>query len=98
MGMCPYYLGLHFLVAYVEQFCYLEESAYPLVVGLAKLSICVQYLHIFVIQRDIRFWCITIFMFINGAYFFSCLFITVFQCNPREKLWDLEIPGTCLDY
>ena len=31
-------------------------------------------------------------------YFTVCLFITIFQCTPRAKIWNPELPGTCLNY
>lgn len=31
-------------------------------------------------------------------YFTACLFITIFQCTPRAKIWNPAIPGTCLNY
>ena len=31
-------------------------------------------------------------------YFSACLFITIFQCTPRAKIWNPTVPGTCLDY
>lgn len=31
-------------------------------------------------------------------YFTSSLFATIFQCSPRAKIWNPEIPGACIEY
>ena len=31
-------------------------------------------------------------------YFAACLFISIFQCVPRAKVWNPELPGSCVDY
>lgn len=31
-------------------------------------------------------------------YFTAFFFVTIFQCTPRAKIWNPELPGTCLRY
>ena len=31
-------------------------------------------------------------------YFVACFFTGIFQCTPRAKIWNPEIPGRCVDY
>lgn len=81
-----------------KQLANVWESLYQPVIATTKLSICLQYLSIFVLSREKKFWYLQTFIWINMLYFATVLFVTVFQCNPRAKIWNPEIPGACLDY
>lgn len=35
-------------------------------------------------------------MFANGGYYIAALFINIFACRPREKIWNPNTPGKCL--
>ena len=71
--------------------------AYPPIIALVKLSICLQFIHIFVVNRGKEFWCIHIFIWINISYFLALAFFSIFQCKPITKNWHPELPGRCLD-
>lgn len=77
----------------------ISEIMYPIIIALAKLSICIQFLHIFVPDHNTkRFWILQAFIWINMSWFFACFFISIFQCSPRERAWDPLVEGTCLNY
>ena len=76
---------------------YFVGVLYPPIIALVKLSICLQLIHIFVVNRGKEFWCIHIFIWTNMSYFVTLTFFSIFQCKPIAKYWDLELPGHCLD-
>ena len=63
-----------------------------------KLAIVLQLKRIFRgTKRDSVYWiCITI-MVVQTIYFIIAGIIVVAQCNPREKIWNPLLPGTCLN-
>lgn len=81
-----------------KQWVNVFEVLYPPLIGLTKLSICLQYAHIFVLNRDKRFWYLQGFMVVNTLYFIACFTVTIFRCSPRAKIWNPELPGTCVEY
>ncbi|KAF7884301.1 uncharacterized protein EAF02_004637 [Botrytis sinoallii] len=76
----------------------IAEVVYPPLIALTKLSICIQFLHIFVPERGIKYWGVQVFIWINMLYFVACFFVSLFQCLPREKIWNPTVRGTCLNY
>ncbi|TVY15619.1 hypothetical protein LARI1_G005456 [Lachnellula arida] len=75
------------------------EIIYSIIILLAKLSICLQLQHIFIPDHNTkRFWCLQVFIWINTSWFIACFFISIFQCNPRERIWNPTVKGTCLNY
>lgn len=32
----------------------------------------------------------------NGAFYMAYLFVGIFQCVPRRKIWDQSVPGKCI--
>lgn len=64
---------------------------------LAKLSILLQLQRIFTRQRNVVWWLCQISIFINLAFYIAMLFLSIFQCIPRERIWDpLLGSGTCI--
>ena len=55
---------------------------------MTRLSICFQFIRIFVIGHDARFWCIQGFIWINMMYYLACIFLNTIQCNPIAKNWN----------
>lgn len=63
-----------------------------------RASIILLYERIFAPNRISRLYIITQFMFyFNIATTIVLMFIFIFECIPRPKLWDPTIPGHCLD-
>ena len=74
------------------------EIFYPFLIAITKLSICLQFIQIFGLNRNKKFWFLQVFILVNLLYFTATVFITTFQCTPRAKIWNPTIPGTCLNY
>ena len=64
---------------------------------LAKLSVLLQLQKIFVVsRRQPVFFIIQALVWANVAFYLAYLFIDIFQCAPRHKIWDPTVPGKCI--
>jgi hypothetical protein len=66
-----------------------------------KLSILLQFLTIFVPERNLNraiFW--ATWITVGFITIFSALFIGIvaMACNPRSKIWNPFEPGTCINF
>lgn len=63
-----------------------------------KLSILLLILRIFLsVDRDIFFWITHLLIMVNSIFYIISFFVAIFLCSPREKIWNPDMPGTCLD-
>ena len=63
------------------------------------MSILTQYVRIFVPTRQgnaLMFWCTTALMLLNVIFYIIEFFLNIMQCSPRARLWNRELPGTCI--
>lgn len=64
---------------------------------LVKLAILIQLLRIFAPARTTKmYWACISLSIITVLFYIVCLFLRVFQCSPREKIWNPNVPGTCI--
>ncbi len=82
----------------LKQLSHILEILYHPFIAITKLSICLQFIRIFVVDRGTKFWFIQAFIWINMFYYLACLFVTILQCQPRAKSWNPSLPGHCLHY
>ena len=72
-------------------------TLYGPLVFFAKVSVLMQLQHIFVTHNQGPvFYLIQALMWANFAFYVSYLFVDIFQCVPRDKIWDSAIPGKCI--
>ncbi|MCJ1265579.1 hypothetical protein MMC22_005459 [Lobaria immixta] len=72
---------------------------YSFLIFIVKLSILLQYLNIFVPGRQGPLYYITLFLIWTNLIFYLVMgFCVLFQCIPREKIWDPLVPGKCLNF
>ena len=72
-----------------EQYVNYVIIVYGPLVFFAKLSVLLQLQHIFVIsRRQPIFFIIQALIWANLAFYLAYLFIDIFQCAPRRKIWD----------
>lgn len=65
---------------------------------LAKWAILLQLQRVFTVQpRDGTWWTVRILIWLSSIFYVTVGFIDVFQCNPREKIWDPTVPGHCFN-
>lgn len=82
----------------LKQLTHIIEILYHPLIAITKLSICLQFIRIFVVDHGTKFWSIQIFICVNMFYYLARFFISIFQCNPRAKIWNPTLPGHCLNY
>jgi hypothetical protein len=79
--------------------CNILETIYGPIIFVAKSSVIFQLQRIFCTgqRRNGIYW---LFQTLNAAtfgYYFSCLWTFIFQCWPREKIWNPDVEGRCID-
>jgi hypothetical protein len=84
-----------------SQWINIASILYGVVVALIKLSILLQYLRIFVPNRNANmplFVAIQIVIWIIGVFYFLDVVIELNQCNPRKRIWNpLMTTGHCIN-
>ena len=77
------------------------EIMYSVVILVAKLSILLLYLRLFVPARSQKTWAYYAIIFViifNIIFYTIATFIRAFCCTPRAKIWDPNLPGTCINH
>lgn len=82
----------------LKQLTHTIEILYHPLIAITKLSICLQFIHIFVVDRGTKFWSMQVFICANMFYYLARFFISIFQCSPSAKIWTPTLPGHCLNY
>ncbi len=63
----------------------------------AKLSVLLQLHHIFVVgHRQPVYLIVQILIWVHLTFYLAFLFVDIFQCIPRRKIWDPTVPGKCI--
>ncbi|KAI1661644.1 hypothetical protein F4813DRAFT_345177 [Daldinia decipiens] len=81
-------------------FACLTEIFYVIIVVCLKISILLDWIHIFVPTgtRNVFFWTCHILLWLNLLFYFTCLIAFNLACFPHKKIWDKTIEGGwCLD-
>lgn len=83
------------LIAY--QLCNIFQIHYVLTMGAAKYFICAHLKRIFCpSRRSVVWWVLQLLIAIHLMFYITCFFTFMFQCIPREKIWEVTIPGSCM--
>ncbi|KAI1753640.1 hypothetical protein F4782DRAFT_529522 [Xylaria castorea] len=66
---------------------------------LTKAAILLEFSHIFVAKphRSIFYWVCYGMIIANTALYITTILVITFACNPRERLWQPYLPGSCID-
>ena len=71
---------------------------YSLSVFFTKISILLLILRVFCsVRRDTGYWLTWILIVTNSIFYLMFFFIPIFECSPREKIWNKAVSGHCLD-
>ena len=69
---------------------------YGALICLAKISICLQYIRLFVGSHKGKTYWLSIFLIaFNVLFYLICSFLLAFQCHPRMKIWIPGMSGNC---
>lgn len=78
--------------------CNIVFVCYTATGGLAKTMVFLQLKKIFTTGAyDAVFWVIVGSLVANAMFYTAMLFLYIFTCWPREKIWNSAIEGRCLD-
>jgi hypothetical protein len=69
------------------------------IISLIKISIDLQLLRLFFppgVARTIFFKLLCIQIAVNLVLYTCVAFVQIFQCTPRQKIWEPQIEGKCL--
>ncbi|KAJ2994421.1 hypothetical protein NUW58_g1562 [Xylaria curta] len=86
------------LVNFVYIF-FVGANVYHVTLLLLKAAILLEWVHIFVPRgtRNVFFWTSYIILATSTVYYVVSLLVLNLSCTPRERYWDMSIPGTCLN-
>lgn len=78
--------------------CNVVFICYTAASGLAKTVVFIQLKNIFTTKfRGVVFLVIVGSLTANALYYTAMLFLYVFTCWPREKIWDQTAEGRCIE-
>ena len=71
---------------------------YCIAIASIKLSILLLITRIFLaVKRNALYWIMQVLMWVNTAFYSIAVFLAIFACRPRRKIWSPEIEGKCLE-
>ncbi|KAI9794021.1 MAG: hypothetical protein M1816_006646 [Peltula sp. TS41687] len=74
------------------------QLLYGPVVVFVKVAILLQFKRIFVVtKRSPMSYAIDIVLWLMVAFYFADLIVEIFHCIPREKIWNHQVPGRCVN-
>jgi hypothetical protein len=65
-----------------------------------KIAILLQLLDIFAppqVLRNLRWYTLWTLIGLNTAFFTTLMFVEIFQCVPRKKIWNPTVQGKCIN-
>lgn len=71
---------------------------YGAIIGITKISLLMFYRRVFspVRRSTLDIITITLMVIMGGFYSSNCL-VKIFECIPRNKIWDDTVPGKCVN-
>ncbi|KAI0406564.1 hypothetical protein F4802DRAFT_596261 [Xylaria palmicola] len=79
---------------------HISSTIYGICIFFIKLSILMQYIEIFMPNREplIMFWATIVLIVANFLFYSTSVFLEIFSCQPIDKAWNLLIKeGHCID-
>ncbi|KAL4906507.1 hypothetical protein BDW74DRAFT_176827 [Aspergillus multicolor] len=75
-----------------------SQILYAPLIFITKLSIFLLYLRVFAsARRGLTYISIQLLIWFNLAFYLANFFLKIFQCIPRAKIWNTELPGHCIN-
>ena len=76
----------------------IAQIIYAPAICLIKVALLLQLGEIFVPNRyTSRWWTLSILIACNLIIYIVFFFLEIFQCTPREAIWDFTVPGSCIN-
>ncbi|KAI1415377.1 hypothetical protein F5Y13DRAFT_187481 [Hypoxylon sp. FL1857] len=97
-----YGLGMHIAdlppgadIVMANKLSYANQPIYYTSVSLTKISILLFYFRLFPHNAyHIFLWAMMVFVGLTGLI---CSVVSIFQCSPVHKAWDVHVPGVCFN-
>lgn len=71
---------------------------YGVVILSTKLAILLLYRRVFVVNSgSLLDWVLRTFSAILILFYFATSVVKIWECTPREKVWNKSVPGTCVN-
>ncbi|KAF2260811.1 hypothetical protein CC78DRAFT_446529, partial [Lojkania enalia] len=81
----------------IMYYLHIMYCLYSPVTFAAKLSVLLQIKRIFTTkERSVVWWVVWGSIIANAIFYTGLFFSYVFQCWPREKIWNPSVPGKCV--
>ena len=91
------YTVLNFSLRYY-QWLNITSVEYAPTILCTKLAILFLYRRVFLPHRGTLFdWALRVFMAILVLFYIATAIVEIWECTPREKIWNKSSPGTCVD-
>ena len=75
-----------------------SDMCYCISIACVKLSILLLINRIFLsVNRTMFFWLTQFLIWVNSLFYAIAVFLAIFACRPRKKIWNPDLPGKCLD-
>lgn len=69
----------------------------PVILG-TKIAIILLYRRVFLPHKGGSFdWFLRLFIIILTIFYLSTMCVKIWECSPREKIWNASIPGHCVN-
>ncbi|KAI9830791.1 MAG: hypothetical protein M1826_004425 [Phylliscum demangeonii] len=100
LAQLPFGLGLHSWNIPRDKYIRLSQLSnvlqvmYPALTFVVKLSILMLYYRIFAPSRGTKRF-ITLIMTVLLGFYTANMFVKIFLCSPRQRIWDKSVPGHC---
>ena len=76
----------------------MTSIAYGPAILFTKLAILCLYRRVFLTHRwGVFDWVLRIFTSVLCLFYLTTTIAKIWQCSPRRKIWDKDIPGSCID-
>jgi hypothetical protein len=86
--------------AKVAELLNIQQAVYMPAILFTKVTVLLQLLDIFVPRQTSnasRWYSLWTLIGLNTVFFTTLMFLEIFQCRPREKIWNPMIAGTCIN-
>jgi len=90
---------LSILKLIASKFAHAAKALYPPTILFAKFTALIQIQRIFCLHKDDKnffLWAVRVLIIINFVAYLGLMLGIIFNCWPREKAWNPDIPGKCL--
>lgn len=78
----------------------IQQAVYMPAILFTKVAVLLQLLEIFappLVVRNFRWYSLCTLIGLNTIFFTALMFIEIFQCTPRRKIWNPMMEGTCIN-